>query len=221
VANLSGLGGGVAANTLTFTLADGLVVHFDIAEVITGNVLGNPTISATLRLTNVYAINTALTPVSDNIYIFSDVFNPSIAGTAGVGVVGYYGAAPGIGFLPVGGAYAASSQAQMNFLFAPLFGPGAAPGFSLTTPSTFIAGVFPFPTAFYEWARTPSPGGIVQLVGGLNFTLGVGSEIYMPGSLIVDDNDPGTFASEAPEPATFAGIGSGLIGLAIFRRRRK
>jgi hypothetical protein len=65
--------------------------------------------------------------------------------------------------------------------------------------------------------------GVVQLVGGINFTLAAGSEISMPGSLIIDDNDPGQYDSETPEPASLATVGGGLLlaGLASRRLRRK
>ena len=223
IANDSGLGFTSITNLgVNFLLADGLAVSLDINETFTGNLGANPTLSATMRVTNVVAQNLGPLAVSDNIYFLSDVFNPSVPGTGGVGAVGQYGAAAALGAPPVAGVYSASSQAQMNFLFAPLFGLGLAPGFSYTTPSTFAVGAPALPFTFYEWARGPAAGGVVQLVGGLNFTLAPGSEIFLPGSVVVDDNDPATFISETPEPATFAGIGSGLVGLAMyFRGRRK
>jgi hypothetical protein len=224
VANFSGAGPESITNLgVSFTLLDGLTVRFDINESITGNGGANPTTSAYIRITNLVAADIGLGPVNDNIYIFSDVFNASAPGTAGVGVVGFYGAIPGVGVFPAAGFYSASSQAQMNYLFAPvgLGVPGAVPFLSLTTPSTFAIGAPAAPFRFYEWARSPLVGGVVQLVGGLNFQLTSGSEIYMPGSVIIDDNDPTVFAGEAPEPTSFAAIGSGLVGLAMLIRRRR
>lgn len=198
------------------TLADGLVVSGIANETFTQ--VGGFTTSAYERITNIAAINTGLGPVTDNVYFFSDAFSPSLPGTAGVGIVGYYGAAGILG--PTGGFYSASSQAQMNYLFAPVFGFVGAPGFSLTTPGTF-ATCAPClnPFFFFEAARGVSAGGVVQLVGGINFTLAAGSEIYLPGSVIIDDNDPSVYQSEVPEPTTFAGLGGGLIALAWIRRR--
>ncbi|MCU1235405.1 MAG: hypothetical protein JWP63_3372 [Candidatus Solibacter sp.] len=221
VANVAGAGAVSVTNFgVNFVLADGLAISFDINETITGNLGAGATTSAVIRITNLVAADVGLGPVNDNIYIFSDIFNPSIPGTAGVGAIGVYGAIPPIGVVPAGGFYAASSQAQMNYVFAPV-GLGGPPVLSLTTPSTFAIGNPAVPFTFYEWARTPIPGGVVQLVGALNFQLTSGSEIYMPGSLIIDENDPGAFNSEAPEPVSFAAMGSGLIGLAIWSRRRR
>ncbi|HLH15749.1 MAG TPA: PEP-CTERM sorting domain-containing protein [Bryobacteraceae bacterium] len=226
VADDSGLGGVNITNAgLQFTMADGLVFGFDINESITGNAGGNPTTSAYISITNFYAIDTGLGNISDNIYFVSDIFNPSVAGTAGVGATGYYGAAPGLGVVPVFGTYSASSQAQMNYAFgAPIIGAGGVmnnpPTLSLTTPSTFGTFVNAPPFRFFEVARTPIAGGVVQLVGGLNVTLTSGSEVYMPGSDIVDANDAQQYQSETPEPVTCGLFGSGLIGLAFLKRRK-
>lgn len=223
VANDAGAGAFSITNTnLTFTFVDGLILHFDINETVTGNAgLAGATTSAYLRLTNVVAANVGGAAINDNIYLVSDVFNPGVAGTAGVGAVGMYGAIPGIGVVPTFGVYNSLSQAQMNYLFAPIGIPGGAPFLSLTTPATFAFGVPGPARAFYEWARAPIGAGVVQLVGGLNFQLNPGSEVYMPGSLIVDENDPSQFNSEAPEPATLAGMGSGLVAIAWMLRRRR
>jgi hypothetical protein len=219
VANLQGVGNVSITNLgVNFVLADGLAVSFNINESITGNLGGGATTSAYLRITNLVAQDIGLGAVNDNVYIFSDVFNPAVAGTAGVGAVGYYGAsAPGL--LPAAGVYAASSQAQMNYLLAPLLLPGVAPGFSLTTPSTFAVGAPAVPFFFFEAARANIGGGTVQLVGGLNFQLTSGSEIAMPGSLIIDDNDPSQIDAEVPEPMTLSLMGCGMLALAFAGRR--
>lgn len=182
---------------------------------------GGATTYAWLSVTNVKAINVGPNIVSDNVYFFSDVFSPSVPGTAGVGIVGYYGEA-GLGGLPVGGVYAASSQAQMNYLYAPINAPGGAPTISLTTPSTFVVcNPCLSSTKFWEAARVNGlPGGVVQLVGGINFTVGAFDEIYLPGSLILDTNYPELYTSEVPEPTTFALIGVGMIGAGFARRWR-
>jgi hypothetical protein len=221
VADLSGTGPVNIFNPgLSFTFADGLVLGFDISEQITGNLGGGATTSAWIKITNLYAANVGPGFVNDTFYIFSDVFNPGVAGTAGVGTVGIYGATPGVGVVPVAGVYGASSQAQMNYLLAPLVAPGAAPGLSLTAPQTFGVGLPGAPVVFYSWARTPIGAGTRQLVGALNFQLDPFSEVYMPGSLIVDENDSSEFLSEVPEPATLSFMGLGLAGLGLYRRRR-
>jgi len=220
VADFSGFGNVSITNLgVNFVLADGLAVSFDINESITGNLGAGATTSAYIRITNLVAEDIGLGAVSDNIYIFSDVFNAAVAGTAGVGAVGFYGAIPAIGVAPAAGVYAASTQAQMNYLPFPVLGPVAAPAFSLTTPSTFAIGAPAVPFFFYEAARSGIGAGTRQLVGGLNFTLSSGSEIYMPGSLIVDENDPSQFASEVPEPMTLSLMGCGMLALAFAGRR--
>src|SRR5260370_13409945 len=218
--NDSGLGACSITNLgLSFLLADGLSLSFDINESITGNV--GPTTSAYIRITNLVAKNVGLGAINDNIYFLSDVFNPSAPGTAGVGATGIYGAVGG-GVAPVGGVYASSSQAQMNFLLVPIFGLELAPGFALTTPPTFAIGNPGLPFTFYESARTPFlGGGLVQLVGGLNFHLTSGSEVYLPGSVIVDANTAAAFLSEVPEPGSIVLLSSGLLALVTKIRLRK
>src|SRR6266496_6115369 len=82
IANLSGTGFNSITNLgLSFLLNDGLLVAFDIKETVTGNLGAGATTSATIRLTNVVAANFGGAPVNDTIYIFSDIFNPSVPGT--------------------------------------------------------------------------------------------------------------------------------------------
>lgn len=201
-------------------LADGLTITGMFRETFVQ--AGGATAFAWLSVTNVRAINIGPNIVSDNVYFFSDVFSPSVPGTAGVGIVGYYGNA-GPGGLPVGGVYAASSQAQMNYLYAPIVAPGGAPTISLTTPSTFVVcNPCISSTRFWEAARVNGlPGGVVQLVGGINFTVGAFDEIYLPGSLILDTNYPDLYNSEVPEPTTFGLIGVGMVFAGVARRRAR
>jgi hypothetical protein len=203
---------------INFVLADGLAVTMDANETFVE--VGGFTTSAYLRVTNVVAANLSPNLVSDNIYLFSDYFDPSLAGPAGVGVIGEMGTL-GLG----AGFYGASVQGQMNYLISPLINPLAAPGFSLTTPSFAIdcTVVGPCPVGWYGLTAFVglAPGGVQQLVGGLNFTLAPNSTIVMPGSMIVEDNDNAAITSEIPEPVSLSLFGGGLIGLAMLRRRKK
>ena len=67
--------------------------------------------------------------------------------------------------------------------------------------------------SFHASARAPSAPGVVQLVGGLNFQLTSGSEVYLPGSVTVDDNNASIFISETPEPGSMVLLGVGLCAL--------
>jgi len=72
----------------------------------------------------------------------------------------------------------------MNYLANPLgaFG-GPINNFSLTTPSTFVSCVACGPIGFAEAAFVnPAPGGTVELIGAINFTLNPGDTISLPGS---------------------------------------
>jgi hypothetical protein len=77
VANFSGLGPVSITNLgVNFVLADGLAVRFDINETITGNAGAGATTSAYIRITNLVADDIGLGNINDNLYIFSDIFNP-------------------------------------------------------------------------------------------------------------------------------------------------
>lgn len=203
-------------SNVAFGLPDGLAFTGTVNESITQ--VSGVTTAAYLRITNIVVQDTTGLPINDNIYLFSDAFNPSIVGTGGVGVVGYYGNT----LQPAGGPVSASVQAQMQFEQIAVQ-PGALTfGSSLTTASTSADCVACSPVRFYERARGPVLLGTTQLVGVLNFQLaGLGSSVYMPGSVVLDDNDPGLIQAEAPEAASALLFGIGLIGVAVAGRKRK
>ena len=129
-------------------LADGFSITGNVRQIIQENGLGNTT-SAFLRVTNITATNTNVggPALSDNFFIVSDQFDPSLAGNAGVGLIGAYTG-------PGGAISYASTQAQMNYLTTGLltqaaFG-GPLTGFSLTTVSTFVTCGGCGPIGFWE-----------------------------------------------------------------------
>ena len=211
--------GFVAFNTGAL-LADGLNVQGLVRETVLGDGLGN-TASALLRVTNIVATNTNIAGgvISDNLFLVSDIFNPSVAGTAGVGIFGSFQSTAGAG----NNISFAQTQAQMNYLSTPIgaFG-GPIVSFSLTTVSPFVTCVACSPVGFGAFAiANPVAGGIVQLVGAINFTVGAGSQVVLPGSLLIEDDNDASIISETPEPGTLALFGSAMAGLGFVRRRRR
>jgi hypothetical protein len=203
----------------TGVLLDGLRVTGVANETI--QQVGGFTTTALLRITDILAIDTNLNgaPVNDNLYLFSDQFNPSPIGTGGVGIVGSYVNA----VAPVGGDIAfASMQAQMQFNLVAVQPGQFTIGSSLTTPPTFVSCFGCSPVPFWEAARGPIVVGTTQLVGVLNFQLaGAGSSVSLPGSVILDENDPQAFQSEVPEPGslTLNIAGAALMVIAWLVRR--
>ncbi len=202
-------------SNVAFGLPDGLsfsgTVNESIAQV------GGFTASAYLRITNIVVQDTSGLPINDNIYLFSDAFSPSLVGTGGVGILGYYGNV----VLPRGGPVAASVQAQMQFELVAVQPGTLTLGSSLTTPPTFVNCAACSPLGFHEFARGPILLGTTQLVGVVNFRLsGLGSAVYLPGSVILDDNDPALARSEVPETDSVRLVLSGLLGMLLMFRRR-
>jgi hypothetical protein len=200
-------------------LADGLVVSGLVRQVIVEN--GVNTTSALLLVTNIVATNTGGGVANDNFFIVSDQFLPSVPGPVGVGIAGAFVSNGGFG----GNIPLASTQAQMNFLTTGLitqaaFG-GPLAGFALTTANPFVTCVacspVPFGVASFGF---DAAGGVEQLIGVINFTLGPGSSIVMPGSWIIENNNNEAITSEIPEPATYSLCGAGLL-LAGFKARRR
>ena len=194
-------------------LADGLVVTGNVRQLIQEDGIGDTT-SALLLVTGITATNTGIAQASDTLFLVSDVFDPSLAGAAGVGIIGSYVAdiAGNIAF--------ASTQAQMNYLLTPVGG-FAAPinNFTLTTPATFLTCVACGPVPFWEAAfANPAPGGTVQLIGAINFTVNPGDSIVLPGSLLIEDDDSAAIQAELPEPGTVFLLGAALVGMGFLRK---
>ncbi len=207
---------GFAAFNTGALLADGMVVTGNVREIIQEDGIGDTT-AAFLQVTNIVATNTGVARASDTLFLVSDVFDPSLAGSAGVGITGAY-VADGAGNISF-----ASTQAQMNYLLVPVGG-FAAPlnNFSLTTPATFVTCVLCGPVPFWEAAFVnPAPGGTVQLVGAINFTVDPGDSIVLPGSLLIEDDDDAVIQAEAPEPGTVFLLGSALLGIGVLRKRTR
>lgn len=211
--------GNVAFNT--GVLADGMQISGFVRQVITES-LGTTT-SALLLVTGITATNTNIAGpnISDNLFVVSDQFDLSIAGTAGVGIIGAYLSNAGRG----GNISFASTQAQMNYLTTGLitqanFG-GPLTGFSLTTPSTFVSCFVCSPIAFHEAAFiNNAPAGVEQLIGAINFTLGPGSSAILPGSVLIENNNDAAISAELPEPGSMLLLGTGCILLGGRLRRR-
>ena len=197
-------------------LGDGLVVSGLVRQTIVEDGIGDTT-AALLRVTNIVATNTGPGQANDTLFLVSDIFDASLPGAAGVGIIGSYvsDAFGNIGF--------ESTQAQMNYLANPIgaFG-GPINNFSLTTPATFLSCVACGPVGFWEAAFVnPAPGGTVQLIGAINFTLNSGDSIVLPGSLLIEDDDSAAIQAELPEPATVFLLGAALLSAGLARRRKK
>lgn len=185
-------------------------------------------LQALLRVTNIVATNNNIGggAISDTFFMVSDQFDPALAGlNAGVGIVGAYLNTNGLIGAPVSFA---STKAQMNYLTTGVltqaaFG-GPLTGFSLTTATAGVTCVACSGIGFGQAAFAPGvAGGVEQLVGAIQFTLGPQSAAVLPGSLILeeDSTDSVINAEVAPEPTTMLLCGSALLVAGLFGRRRK
>jgi hypothetical protein len=194
----------------TGVMADGMSISGFGNETFVEN--NGVTTSAWFSITNIVATNFGAAADSDNLYLISDWFAPSLAATAGVGIIG--------SFINGGGFPGDSTQAQMNYLTTPI-GAGIPAGFSLTTAAVTVPGGAPSPLPFVTSVFVNGPiVGVEQLVGVVNFSLNPGDSEFLPGSLVIEENDPASIMDDAPEPGTFALFGGALAGLAILRRKR-
>jgi hypothetical protein len=201
----------------TGVLLDGMEISGQVRQII--QEAGGNTLSALLLVTNIVATNfNVVNTASDTLFIVSDQFDPSVPGPVGVGIIGAFVANLG-GNIPL-----SSVQGQMNFLTTGLitqaaFG-GPLTGFTLNTTQPFVAcllcGPVPFATSNFG---VDAAGGVEQLVGAINFTLGPGASIVMPGSFLIEENDNEAITSEVPEPATAGICGGSLVALGLIFRR--
>lgn len=202
-------------------LADGMVVSGLVRETIQEDGLGDTT-SALLRVTNIVATNTNVGggAISDTMFLVSDQFDPSLPGPVGVGIIGAFLSNAGLG----GNISFDSTQAEMNFLTTGLitqaaFG-GPLTGFTLDTVDPFVSCVACSPVGFWAADLGFDPvGGVEQLIGAINFTIGPGASIALPGSLLIEDNDNADIQSELPEPSTVLLLGGALGGIGLLRRK--
>jgi hypothetical protein len=201
-------------------LADGLIVSGMVRQLIVEN--GVNTTSALLLVTNIVAANLGAGTVNDNFFIVSDQFLPSIPGPVGVGIFGAFTSNGGVG----GNIPFAHTQAQMNFLTTGFitqaaFG-GPLTGFALTTVDPFVSCLLcsPVPFAALNFGNDPL-GGVEQLVGVINFNLGPGSSMVLPGSWLITNNNNEAILAEVPEPASLGLCGAALFAIALRMKRRK
>jgi hypothetical protein len=197
----AGCDSGFVPFTTGAQLADGMVISGNIRQVVQENGAGN-TASALLLVTNILATNFGPNTISDTMFIASDQFAPSVAGPVGVGISGAFLSNAGV----FGNISFASTQAAMHFLTTGIitqanFG-GPLTGFSLFTESPFVSCIGCSPVGF--WASTfgfDQAGGVEQLIGAINFTLGPGASIALPGSFMIENNNNAAITAETPEPA--------------------
>lgn len=74
------------------------------------------------------------------------------------------------------------------------------------------------------WAATfgvDNVGGVRELIGAINFTIGAKSSVGLPGSLLIETGDNASISSELPEPATFGLLGLALGGPGVMKRRSR
>ena len=152
-------------------------------------------------------------PVNVIVAFVSDEFDPSAAGSAGVGISGVFTNDDGIS--PV----TALAQGEMDYYVnGGVWGGAPAVGsFNLTTP--LVGEVNGGPTPF--WTATSIPGpilGVQELVGYVGVDVNTDSVVSFP--MDFEDDDIGALAEDAPEPGSYLLFGVGLIGLGIFRRKR-
>lgn len=177
--------------------------------------VGGATTAAMLKVTNLSITNTSGVAINDNLYMVSDIFNPTLVPKPGwAGAKGSYLGGPGD---------LVTTQTQMNFLTTPINAFVPPTGWSITSPAVSLFN----PAVFYELGTGTVGAGVRQLVGVFNVQLpALGDAVFLPGSIELTDNMltsefGGTDADPiVPIPPSIVLLGSGLAGLAIVRRKR-
>jgi hypothetical protein len=188
------------------------------------NVLGNitftttdvagTTTSAWENVTMSVDNTTPASPAVNLIVAFvSDEFDPSGAGSAGVGISGVFTNDNGVSLVT------ADAQGEMDYYANGGVWGGApqAGSFFLRTPLVGVVNAAPTPF----WTATVLPGPIVniqELVGYVGVDVAGDSVVSFPMSF--EDDDVGALSAEVPEPGSYLLFGAGLIGLGILRRKR-
>ncbi|MDZ4796891.1 MAG: hypothetical protein SGI92_01915 [Bryobacteraceae bacterium] len=213
--NIAANGCDASAAGLTVNFFNGAQAVFDVGISIRDN--GVNTTRAWITITNLLIANPTAAPVVDTLFVITDQFAPSVAGPVGVGIVGAFGQIGG------GNIAFAQAQGQMNFLTTPIGGAAAPAGFTLNTVAPFVQNFCCAPVGFWAANFQNDPnGGVQQLIGALQFTLGAGSTASMPGSFIITDNASDVIEAEMPEPGSMALCASALVGaIAVARRRQR
>ncbi|HTX38092.1 MAG TPA: PEP-CTERM sorting domain-containing protein [Bryobacteraceae bacterium] len=217
VAGNTNCGIGASCNESSAFFANGVGgTGVDISGVInfTTTDAGGLTTQALENVTMTVDNATAGSPSVNVIVAFvSDEFDPSAAGSAGVGISGVFTNDDGI--TPV----TADAQGEMDYYANGGVWNGApgAGSFSLVTPLVGVAGAAPTPF----WTATAIPGpitGIQELVGYVGVDVAGDSVVSFP--MDFEDDDISALAEDAPEPGSYLLFGAGLVALGIFRRKR-
>ena len=215
----TGCGLGASCNETSAFFVNGVGGPGGTGVDISGNItftttdVAGVTTSALENVTMTVDNATGIAPINVIVGFVSDEFDPSAAGSAGVGISGVFTNDDGTS--PV----TALAQGEMDYYVngGTWNGAPGAGSFNLTTP--LIGEVNGGPTPF--WTATSIPGpilGVQELVGYVGVTVASDSVVSFP--MDFEDDDIGALAEDAPEPGSYLLFGVGLIGLGIFRRKR-
>jgi hypothetical protein len=208
--------GGVCNEASGFNAAVGGVNITGAINFTTTEALGAGTTTSALERVTMTVDNTNVAGGNQNIVVafVSDEFDPSLGGSAGVGISGAFVNDGGGG----GGFVTADAQGEMDY-YANGGVWGGAPGlgsFSLTTP---LVGTAALPTPFWTLAAIPGPiVGIQELVGYVGVDVTGNSVVTFP--MDFEDDDSTALAEDAPEPSSFFLLGIGLAAFGVIRRKR-